>query len=193
MLPLILTIGGYFLGSVLPAELFFKLYKNKSPLELGEKPSTFATLRHIGFWQALVCMIYDMGKGFLPVFLALKLGVNLYWLPVIAAAPVAGHNWPFLRWDKGGWGLAAASGALIGLGCWLTFVGVLGIPFIFLFPKRRGVAFGLVAFPLILAMFVVYHKPWEVFAAALFVMIVALIRRMTGEKKLIVANSNTNY
>lgn len=182
-LPLILVIAGYFLGSLLPAELMFRIFKKKAPLELGEKPSTFAVLRRIGFIQALICLIYDMGKGFLPVFLALKLNVNYLWLPVIAIAPVAGHNWPFLRWNKGGWGLAAATGALLGLGCWVSFVGLAGVPFAFIFKKKRGVGIALVAFPLILIMFVVFHKPWEVFVAAIVVMAVTVLRRLTGEKK----------
>jgi glycerol-3-phosphate acyltransferase PlsY len=183
ILPLILVIGGYFLGSLLPAELFFRIFKKKLPLEMGEKPSTFAVLRRIGFFPALLCMIFDIGKGFLPAFLALKLNVNLLWLPLIAIAPVVGHNWPFLRWNMGGWGLAAATGALFGLGCWLSFVGLAGIPFAFIFPKKRGVAIGAVAFPLILIMMIIFHKPWEVLVAAVAVAVVAVIRRLTGERK----------
>lgn len=181
--PLILTVGGYFLGTLLPGNLFFRVFKKKTPLELGEKPGTFAVLRHVGFFPALLCLIYDVGKGFLPAFLALELGVDLLWLPLIAIAPVAGHNWPFLRWHDGGWGLAAVGGALLALGGWPTLLGLAGIPFIFIFPKKRGVGFSAVAFPLILAMMFVLHKPWQVIAAAVAVMVIAILRRLTGEKK----------
>lgn len=182
-LPPVLVVGGYFIGALLPGNLFFRVFKQKTPLELGEKPGTYAVLRHVGFFPALLCLIYDAGKGFLPAFLALELGVDLLWLPLIAIAPIAGHNWPFLRWHDGGWGLAAVGGALLALGGWPTFIGLAGIPFIFLFPKKRGVGFSAVAFPLILAMMIVFHKPWQVIAAAVAVMAVAILRRLTGEKK----------
>jgi glycerol-3-phosphate acyltransferase PlsY len=183
ILPLILVVCGYLLGSLLPANLFFRIYKKKFPLELGEKPSTFAVLRHIGFLPALCCLIYDMGKGFLPVFLALEWHVPLLWLPLIAIAPVAGHNWPFLRWNQGGWGLAAAGGALLALGGLPALAGLVGIPFIFIFPNKRGVGFCTVMFPVVLGMMILTHKPWQVISAAVAVMVLAIIRRLTGEKK----------
>jgi hypothetical protein len=62
-------------------------------------------------------------------------------------------------------------------------VGLAGIPFAFIFPKKRGVAIGAVAFPLILMMMIIFHKPWEVVVAAIAVMVVAVFRRLTGEKK----------
>jgi acyl-phosphate glycerol 3-phosphate acyltransferase len=183
ILPIILVVGGYLLGGILPAEWYFKRFKKHSAVELGEKPGTFAVLRHIGLFPAILCLLYDIGKGFIPAFLALKLNVNLYWLPAISLAPVVGHNWPFLRWKKGGWGLAAATGALLALGCWLSFIGLAGIPFAFIFKKKRGVGIGLVAFPLILIMLIVFHKPWEVVLSAILVMALTIFRRLTGEKK----------
>jgi len=35
---------------------------------MSEKPGTFAVLRRVGVVQALLCLIYDIGKGLLPVF-----------------------------------------------------------------------------------------------------------------------------
>ena len=104
--PLFLVIGGYLLGGVMPAELAFRLKYGKRAYETGEKPGTFSVFRKIGFFPALLVLIFDAGKGFLPVWLAFQWNVNLNWLPLIAAAPAAGHSWPFLRWKYGGWALA---------------------------------------------------------------------------------------
>ncbi len=183
LLPLGLIIAGYFLGSLLPADAFFRLFKRKTPQELGEKPGTFAVLKQVGIIPAILCLAYDGAKGFLPAFFALQWDVNLLWLPFIALAPVIGHNWPFLRWDKGGWGLAAIAGVLFGLGGWLTAAGLLGIPFGLIFRKSRGVAIGLVGFPLVLLMFILNKKPWQVIVAALSVMLLGAFRRLTGERK----------
>jgi len=115
--------------------------------------------------------------------LALHWQVNLNWLPLIALAPVAGHNYPFLRWGKGGWGLAAITGVLFGLGGWLTVPGLIGLVIGIFYKKARGVMIGAIGFPIVIAMFIIFKKPWQVVAAALAVMLLGVNRRLTGEKK----------
>jgi glycerol-3-phosphate acyltransferase PlsY len=181
---ILLAVTGYLLGSILPAEGFFRWFKNRSSLEMGEKPSTKAVWKQVGKWQGVVCLIIDIGKGFLTPFLAVYvLKVNLSWLPLIAAAPVAGHSWPFLRWEKGGWGLASTAGSLLGIGGWTGFAGLLGVPMIFFFKKTPGPALAAVAFPAILILMAITHKPWQVLVSALVVMVVVMVRRFTGEPK----------
>jgi glycerol-3-phosphate acyltransferase PlsY len=180
----ILVVGGYLLGSLLPAEWVFRLYKHAWAHELGVKPGTFAVMKQVGILPGIFCLIFDLAKGFLPSWLALNVfHTNLYWLPLIALAPVMGHNWPFLRWDRGGWGLAATAGALVGLGGWLSFVGLLGLPFGLIYKKKPGLAIGAVSFPAVLIMFVVFHLPWEIIATAIILMLLEVYRRFTGERK----------
>jgi glycerol-3-phosphate acyltransferase PlsY len=125
-----------------------------------------------------------MAKGFLTPWLALNVfHTNLYWLPLIALAPVIGHNWPIFLWGRGGWGLAATAGSLVGLGGWLSLVGLLGIPFGMIFKNKPGLAIGAVSFPAVLIMFVVFHLPWQVIVSALALMLLEVYRRFTGEKK----------
>lgn len=177
-----LVLGGYLGGSVLPAELAFRIFKHKPPYELGEKPSTRAVLRRIGFLPAVVVLLYDIGKGFLPVWLAFKLDANINWLPVIAAAPVVAHSWPFLRWKYGGWGLAASSGALVSL-AWLEMIISFGLGFIAgaIFRNKPGLAIGTLAFPLMLGLMIYFREPLQVILAAALVMLITAFRRATGE------------
>jgi len=184
LLILILIVGGYLLGSLLPAEWMFHLFKHASSHELGVKPGTFSVLKQVGIFPSIFCLLFDLVKGFLPPWLALNVfHTNLNWLPLIALAPVMGHNWPFLRWDRGGWGLAATGGSLVGLGGWLAFAGLVGLPFAFIFKKTPGLAFSAVCFPAILIMFIVFHLPWQVIVSALTLMLLEVYRRITGEKK----------
>lgn len=179
---LFLVVGGYLGGSVLPADLAFRIFKHRQPYEIGEKPSTRAVLRQIGFIPAVVVLLYDIGKGFLPVWLAFKLGVNMQWLPAIAAAPVLAHNWPFLRWKYGGWGMATASGALVSL-AWLEMIISFGLGFIAgaIFRNKPGLAIGILAFPLMLGLMIYFREPLQMILAAALVMLITAIRRATGE------------
>ncbi len=178
----ILVCGGYLCGSVLPAELAFRLLKQKRPFEVGEKPSTLAVLRQIGFIPAALVFLYDVGKGFLPVWLAFHWNADLNWLPAIAAAPVLAHSWPFLRWKYGGWGLAATSGVLLAL-AWLEMIVAFVLGFIpgAIFRNKPGLAIGTLAFPLMVTLMVYLREPLQVILAAVLVMLIATIRRATGE------------
>jgi acyl-phosphate glycerol 3-phosphate acyltransferase len=181
-LEFILVFGGYLGGSVLAADLAFRLLKHKRPYEFGEKPSTRAVLRQIGFIPAALVLLYDVGKGFLPVWLAFHWKVDLNWLPAIAAAPVVAHNWPFLRWKYGGWGMAATGGALLALAWFETIIAfVIGFIPGAVFRDKPGLAIGIIAFPLMLVLLFYFQEPLQVILAAALVMLITVIRRATGE------------
>ncbi len=188
-----LLIGGYLLGSVLPADLFFRLAHRKLPHELGEKPSTYAVMRKVGLLPGILCFLFDVGKGFLPAFLAIVLGLDAAWLPFITIAPVLGHNYPFLNWKHGGWGMAAAGGTFLALGWWLPclITAVVALPCGLLWKKKPGLLIGGVGFPLFITMLIVFHKPWINIVSALVVITLEIYRRLTGErnKKAVVTGS----
>jgi glycerol-3-phosphate acyltransferase PlsY len=179
-----LLVGGYLIGSILPADLFFRLSRKKAPHEMGEKPGTYAVMRRVGLVPGILCLLFDFGKGFLPGFLAIIFGLDQAWLPFITVSPVIGHNWPFLRWNKGGWGMAATGGTFLAMGWWLPAIlaAVIAVPCGLLWRSKPGLAIGGVGFPLFLVMLCVFHKPWINIISTLVVMAVEIYRRMTGER-----------
>ncbi len=179
-----LLVGGYLIGSILPANFFFWVANRKTPHDMGEKPSTYAVMRKVGMFQGILCLLFDIAKGFLPAFLAILLGVDAPWLPFISVAPVLGHNYPFLRWSKGGWGMAATAGAFLALGWWLPTIitAVVAIPCGLLWKKKPGLLIGGIGFPLLITMFIVFHKPLINIISALVVIALEIYRRFTGER-----------
>lgn len=72
-------------------------------------------LRTAGKWPAIVTMVGDMLKGFVPVFLARFVTENEWVIAAVALAAVIGHCWPvFLRF-KGGKAVATGAGTTIAL------------------------------------------------------------------------------
>ena len=66
----------------------------------------------------LLCVLCDIGKGFLPVFLAAHssaVSMGSWIFALILLAPVAGHAWPFLQPAKGGKAISVSFGVLLGL------------------------------------------------------------------------------
>ena len=181
--PFLLVIGGYLLGGVMPSELAFRIKFGKQAFETGEKPGTFSVFRKIGFIPALLVLIFDAGKGFLPIWLAFQWNVNLNWLPLIATAPAAGHSWPFLRWKYGGWALAAACGAIWALSGWVAWIGLgVGIISARIFRKNPGPALATAGIPVVLALMIWQGEPWQSVLAVIAAAGVVFLRRLTGER-----------
>lgn len=125
---LILPLIGYLSGS-LPFSLWVTRYvKNVDVRDAGSGHATTTnTIRQAGFgWGALV-LILDIAKGFLPTYLALRVGqdnILPYIIPLTAAGVVIGHCWPLFAQFRGGMGLATFGGALLAVNWFSFFVGL---------------------------------------------------------------------
>lgn len=71
--------------------------------------------RAVGTRASIVVSVLDFLKGFLPVLLAKRLGLDPWWVGGVAVAAVVGHCWsPFIGF-KGGKGVATGAGAAVAL------------------------------------------------------------------------------
>ena len=129
---LIFPLLGYLSGSLTPSIWITRLVKGVDVRDAGSGHATTTnTIRQAGFgWGALV-LVADIGKGFLPTWLALTYAPAIWIVPLTAAAVVIGHCWPLFAGFRGGMGLACAGGCLlaeepmamlIGLGILITLL-----------------------------------------------------------------------
>lgn len=125
VLSIIYVIVGYLVGSVCSAVIVCRLFCLPDPRTAGSNnPGATNVLRIAGPKCAIIVLVADMLKGFLPVFLAKLLGVHYAVLGYICLAAVLGHMFPIFFKFKGGKGVATALGAFLGLN-WLLGVLVL--------------------------------------------------------------------
>lgn len=128
---------GYLSGSVLYARVFAKLFGKEGMLELSRDHNPGASNAFIygGFWCGLLTLVFDLLKGFLPVFLYLAhcrlRGEAASGLAFVIAAPVIGHIFPLFYECRGGKGIATTFGCLLGLLPTWQPVAVLAVFFIF--------------------------------------------------------------
>lgn len=115
---LVLAAGGFFLGSVMFSRLL-PLWLRKTDVcaeSRDRNPGAANVFIHCGWPLGLLCLALDLFKGFLPVFLAVRLGMFGEWyFAVIAAAPVLGHAVAPFNGFHGGKCIAAAFGVLLGM------------------------------------------------------------------------------
>ena len=169
-------VFSYLLGSFPSGYIFFYLRNKKDIRTLGSQ-ATGATnvFRLIGWKFALPVIVIDLLKGYLPVFLALKLFQDKPLALICAFLAVLGHCFPVYIKFRGGKGLATTFGvyaalafkpALLSLVIFLIVIAIsryvslgslfaaLSYPlFIFLFKEEGGILYlSLILFHLIMFM-----------------------------------------
>ena len=111
---------GYLCGSILFANVFRKVFCKNDMLEHSkdQNPGTANAYMYGGFWCGTCTLCGDLLKGFLPVYL-FTLSVPIPEMDLkcalVLAAPVIGHAFPIFARFRGGKGIAATFGCLLGL------------------------------------------------------------------------------
>jgi glycerol-3-phosphate acyltransferase PlsY len=112
----LLIIAAYLAGSLSSAIITCKLLDLPDPRGQGSgNPGTTNVLRIGGKKAAIITLIGDFLKGFLPVMLAVQLGTHSWVIAATMCAAFAGHLWPLFFSFKGGKGVATGAGCLFGL------------------------------------------------------------------------------
>jgi glycerol-3-phosphate acyltransferase PlsY len=119
----LLLIGSYLLGSV-PAAYLATRWRRGIDIRQHGSGNVGATnvLATGSKWASIVVIIFDLGKGILPVYIARLLGLPPYQQVIIGLAAIIGHNWPVFLGFNGGRGLLTTIGVSFILAPWLALI-----------------------------------------------------------------------
>jgi glycerol-3-phosphate acyltransferase PlsY len=119
----LLLVGSYLLGSVPAAYLAAKWSRGIDIRRHGSGNVGAANVLAAGArWMTLPVIIFDLGKGMLPVYIAHLLGLPLYQQVIIGLAAIIGHNWPVFLGFNGGRGLLTTVGVIFVFSPWLAVI-----------------------------------------------------------------------
>jgi glycerol-3-phosphate acyltransferase PlsY len=172
------TLVGFLLGAI-PFSLFMgKLFAKKDIRTVGDgNPGGTNAIKAGGMKAGIPAILLDIGKGFLPVFLAQKYGLAGWSLIPVCLAPILGHAFsPFLRF-RGGKALGPTGGVWVGLvGLWaFPIYGALAIPVSLLQSEDAWAAnAGMLS---LLGYAILFGEPWMVAFAALNAVLIAWTHR----------------
>ncbi len=182
MIGLMVVVFGYLCGSLPFAIWITRLVKGVDVRDAGSHHATTTnTIRQAGWLAGALVLLLDIGKGWLPVLLAIRYAEQSWVLPLTLAAVVAGHCWPLFAGFRGGMGLAVTGGGLMAISlvpalCALAllialtliikhsaraalFTGILLGPLYFLIGMRGIVVWAAVAAGVVLA--VRFYSDWR--------------------------------
>jgi acyl phosphate:glycerol-3-phosphate acyltransferase len=117
------TLVGFLLGSIPFSLIFGRLLAKKDIRSVGDgNPGGANAIKAGGIKVGIPAIICDIGKGFVPVFLAHRNGLSGWEIIPVCLAPILGHAIsPFLMFH-GGKALGATAGV------WMALVGLWTFP-----------------------------------------------------------------
>jgi len=113
---IIFCIFSYCIGSISSAILVSACLRLPDPRTEGSKnPGTTNVLRLGGKKAAVLTLLGDVLKGFIPVWVASQMALTAPEIGAVMLAVVLGHLYPIFFKFQGGKGVATALGAVFGL------------------------------------------------------------------------------
>ena len=125
MLPTVVgAIGAYLIGSLSFPVIVSRVMGLADPRSYGSgNPGATNGLRSGNKAAAILTLVLDALKGYVPVLLALiygqRFGIGEGGVALIGLAAFVGHLWPLFFRFQGGKGVATAAGVLFGINPWL--------------------------------------------------------------------------
>ncbi len=192
--PLLAVVLAYLLGSLSFAVIFSRLLGLADPRSYGSKnPGATNVLRSGNKAAAILTLVFDALKGYVPVLLVLvfggRFGLGENTAAFVGLAAFVGHLWPVFFRFQGGKGVATAAGALMAINPWLGLCTLLSFAIIVAFFRYVSLA------SIVAAAFAPFYQAliWGVEPAllALAAMSLLLIWRHEGNIKKLLAGTES--
>ncbi|MDR1463993.1 MAG: glycerol-3-phosphate acyltransferase [Oscillospiraceae bacterium] len=110
------SLAGFFSGSIMFSFLLAKWVFKVDIIEQGpdHNPGMTNVMRCVGTAPGLLCLVLDVAKAALPVYIARRvLGMDALPFAFVIAAPVLGHAFSPMLKGKGGKAIAASCGVFL--------------------------------------------------------------------------------
>ena len=128
--PALATVAAYLIGSLSFAVIVSRLMGLSDPRTYGSKnPGATNVLRSGSKAAAIVTLLLDAVKGWLPVFVVMHwgepFGLGAGTVALVGLAAFLGHLFPVFFKFEGGKGVATAAGVILGFNPWLGLASLL--------------------------------------------------------------------
>lgn len=121
LLSILGAVVGYLTGSLSFAVIVSRLFGLADPRSYGSgNPGATNVLRSGNKGAAILTLAFDALKGYVPVAVAIHMGLGEMVVTLVGLGAFIGHLWPVFFKFEGGKGVATAAGVLLG------FSGALG-------------------------------------------------------------------
>jgi glycerol-3-phosphate acyltransferase PlsY len=141
LFPLLAVVGGYLVGSLSFAVIVSRMMGLSDPRTYGSKnPGATNVLRSGNKKAAVLTLLFDAFKGWLPVWAVTMLGGDPSAAALAGLAAFVGHLYPVFFRFQGGKGVATALGVVLGVNPLLALATVLTFAIVVYFSRFVSLA-----------------------------------------------------
>ena len=177
LIPIIWIVGAYLIGSISFGILISKSFGLADPRTVGSgNPGATNVLRSGKKSAALLTLLGDALKGWLPVWLALQNNMLMWVVSSVGLAVFLGHLYPIYFKFRGGKGVATALGVIFAISPFLGMAAIVTWLLVFAFSRYASLA-SIIAALLVPVHSYYYLRPYKDYFLLLIVMSVLLIWR----------------
>ena len=123
LIPAVWIVAAYLIGSISFGIIFSKVFGLPDPRTVGSGNIGATNIARSGKkLPAILTLLGDALKGWLPVWLALQSNMLMWVVASVGLAVFFGHLYPIYHKFKGGKGVATALGVMLAVSVWLGLV-----------------------------------------------------------------------
>jgi acyl phosphate:glycerol-3-phosphate acyltransferase len=185
----ILILFAYLVGSV-PVGVLLARLKGKDPRKVGSgNIGATNVMRSVGKTLGIIALIGDVLKGFIPTFIAMRLGVPELFIALVGLAAFSGHLFPIFLKFKGGKGVATGAGVFLAISPPVILISFIIFVIVFLLWKyvSLGSLTGTAIIPL---SFALRKEPLEYIFLSLLIAFGVFIKHKDNIKRLFAGMEN---
>jgi glycerol-3-phosphate acyltransferase PlsY len=179
----------YLVGSI-PVGVLLAGLKGKDPRKTGSgNIGATNVMRSAGKVLGILTLVGDVLKGFIPTFIAMRLGVPEFVIALVGLAVFSGHLFPVFLKFKGGKGVATGAGVFLAINYPVILISVIIFVVVFLIWKYVSLG-SLVGTAIIPLSFTLQEAPLEYILLSLLLVCCVFIKHKDNIKRLFAGTEN---
>lgn len=192
LIPIIWIVAAYLIGSIAFGILVSKLFGLPDPRTVGSGNIGATNVARSGKkFPAILTLLGDAFKGWLPVWLALQSGMLMWVVACIGLAVFFGHLFPIFHRFKGGKGVATALGVMLAIS-WVLGVAAL-ITWAIVFAISRYSSLAAIVAAVLSPVYAWFLLPYKDYVIMVLVIAVMLVWRHKSNIQKLLAGTESGF
>ena len=185
LVPIVWIVAAYLIGSISFGIIFSKLFGLPDPRTVGSGNIGATNIARSGKkLPAILTLLGDAFKGWLPVWLALQTDMLMWVVAAVGLAVFFGHLYPIYHKFKGGKGVATALGIMLAVSGWLALACL--VTWVLVFAISRISSLSAIVAAALSPIYAWFLLPYKDYVLLVLVMAVMLVwRHKTNIQKLL--------
>jgi len=185
----LLIIFAYLVGSI-PIGVLLARLKGKDPRKTGSgNIGATNVMRSAGKVLGILTLVGDVLKGFVPTFIAMRLGMPDLFIALVGLAVFSGHLFPVFLKFKGGKGVATGAGVFLAINYPVILISFIIFVIVFLIWKYVSLG-SLVGTAIIPLTFTLMNAPLEYILFSLLIACAVFIKHKDNLRRLFAGTEN---